>query len=373
MRIFYVINSLEGGGAALPVPAVARVLADQGANVEILALTRRDGRALPPMTRQGLKVHVRPGGERDHAAALAWLDRLVAEEQPDLIWTSLTRATLLGQIVGLRHHVPVVSWQHNAFLKPANRLLLRATQGLSALWIGDSHSVTALTASRLKVKPDRLTTWPLFAADAAAPRAQPWRPGQTLQLGALGRLHTAKGYDVLIKALAHLRSSGFNSPTPFEVRIAGEGAQRERLQHMIHAAGLENVRLLGFCDDPRGFLSELHLYLQPSRREGLCIAVHEAMQAGLPALVTAVGEMPYSVVDGLTGRVVAPCDPEELAKALKQLLLAPGQLVTMGEVARSRVLERFGQARFAATGAEIFARLPVRREGAVPAATSLAS
>jgi glycosyltransferase involved in cell wall biosynthesis len=373
MRIFYVINSLEGGGAALPVPAVAKVLADQGAKVEILVLTRRDGRALPPMTRQGLEVHVRPGGEKDHAAALAWLDRMVAEQQPDLLWTSLTRATLLGQIVGLRRGVPVVSWQHSAYLKTANRLLLRATQGLSDLWIGDSHSVTALTASRLKVKSDRLTTWPLFAADPTAPQATPWRPGETLRLGALGRLHTAKGYDVLIKALAQLRANGFVPPTPFQVEIAGEGAQREHLQAMIHHAGLDNVQLVGFRDAPREFLSGLHLYLQPSRREGLCIAVHEAMQAGLPALVTAVGEMPYSVVDGLTGRVVPPRDSEELAKALKRLLLAPDKLAGMGETARSLVLERFGAARFAARGAEIFARLPARRDALVQVVASPAS
>ena len=373
MRIFYVINSLEGGGAALPVPAVAKVLADQGARVEILALTRRNGRALAPMTRQGLTVHVRPGGEKDHAAALAWLDRMVADQRPNLLWTSLTRATLLGQIVGLKRGVPVVSWQHNAFLKPANRLLLRATQGLSDLWIGDSHSVTALTACRLNVKGDRLTTWPLFAADSGAPQARPWRPGETLRLGTLGRLHAAKGYDVLIKALIHLRESGFTPPTPFEVEIAGEGAQREKLQAMIHRAGLDNVHLTGFCETPRDFLAGLHLYLQPSRREGLCIAVHEAMQAGLPALVSAVGEMPYSVVDGLTGSVVPPCDVEELAKALKRLLRAPERLAGMGELARSRVLDRFGQARFAATGAEIFARLPVREEDLISAIASPAS
>ncbi|MET3665754.1 glycosyltransferase family 4 protein [Caulobacter sp. 1776] len=369
MRIFYVINSLEGGGAALPVPAVARALAAQGAKVEILALTRRDGRALAPMIREGLNVRVRPGGERDHLDALTWLDRIVAEERPDLLWTSLTRATLLGQIVGLRRGAPVVSWQHNAFLKPANRLLLRATQRLSGLWIGDSHSVTALTASRLKVRPDRLVTWPLFAADPAAPQARPWRSGETLQLGALGRLHPAKGYDLLIKALTHLRATGFKAPTPFEVRIAGEGGQRARLQAMIDAAGLDNVFLTGFCDTPRAFLAGLHLYIQPSRREGLCLAAHEAMQAGLPTLVTAVGEMPYSVVDGLTGRVVPPCDPEELAKALKWFLQAPDKLAGMGEVARSRVLDRFGQAQFAAKGAEIFARLPVRRD-VTPAAVA---
>ncbi|MFZ0269452.1 glycosyltransferase [Caulobacter sp.] len=175
------------------------------------------------------------------------------------------------------------------------------------------------------------------------------------------------------QALAHLRATGFKSPTPFEVRIAGEGAQRERLQAMIDPAGLDNVFLTGFCDTPREFLAGLHLYLQPSRREGLCIAVHEAMQAGLPTLVTAVGEMPYSVVDGLMGRVAPPCDSEELAKALKWFLRAPYKLARMGEVARSRVLDRFGQAHFAATGAEIFAQLPVRRHPMLPAIASPAA
>ncbi|MBO9707356.1 MAG: glycosyltransferase [Caulobacter sp.] len=373
MRIFYVINSVEGGGAALPVPAVAKVLEGLGATVEVLALTRRDGRALAPMADRGLKVHVRPGAEKDHVAALAWLDRMVVDGRPDLLWTSLTRATLLGQIVGLKRGVPVVSWQHSAYLKTANRLLLRATQGLSDLWIGDSHSVTALTACRLKVKADRLATWPLFAADATAPQAAPWRPGETLRLGALGRLHTAKGYDVLIRALGHLRASGFVAPAPFEVEIAGEGDQRAHLQAMIDQAGLDNIRLVGFRNSPREFLAGLHLYLQPSRREGLCVAVHEAMQAGLPALVTAVGEMPYSVVDGLTGRVVPPCDHEELSKALKRMLSAPDKLAAMGAIARSRVLERFGQAHFEANGAEIFARLPSRREVPISAVASAAS
>jgi hypothetical protein len=360
MRIVYVINSLEGGGAALPAPAVARVLIDQGARIDILALTRRDGRALAAMTAQGLDVEIRPGGERDHLDAVRWLDRQVAARQPDLLWTSLTRATLLGQLVGKHQGVPVVSWQHNAFLKPANRILLRATQGLSDLWIGDSHSVTALTGARLGVRPDRLAAWPLFAADSAAPQARSWRPGEPLRLGVLGRLHPAKGHDVLIAALAKLRAEGFTSPAPFHVSLAGEGAARPHLEAMIRQAGLDNVVLTGFCETPRDFLAGLHLYLQPSRREGLCIAAHEAMQAGLPSIVSSVGELPYSVLDGVTGLVVPPEDVAALAKALRRTLIAPHILAPMGAAARARVLDRFGAESFAKAGAAIFARLPVR-------------
>ena len=146
MRIAYIINSVEGGGAALPVPSIVQVLRRAGADVRLFALTCRDGRALPAMADVGLDTIVRGGGEKDHGAALAWLDRQIADWRPTHLWTSLTRATLLGQIAGLKRRVPVVSWQHAAYLKPANRRLLRATQRLSKLWIGDSDRVTQLSA-----------------------------------------------------------------------------------------------------------------------------------------------------------------------------------------------------------------------------------
>jgi len=368
MKIAYVINSVEGGGAASPVPAVARVLTAHGAQVRILALTPRDGRGLPAMENAGLSVSVRAGGDRDHAAAGLWLDRQIADDPPDLIWTSLTRATLLGQLIGARRRLPVVSWQHAAYLKPANRVLLRAMQRLSTLWVGDSESVTALTASRLGVGWDRLATWPLFAADPAAPRADPWRPGDKLRLGSLGRLHPVKGYDILIAALAHLRAQGFRAPTPFEMTIAGEGAQREALQAAATTAGLDALRLAGFVDSPRRWLSGLHAYLQPSRSEGLCIAAHEAMQAGLPTIVSAVGELPYSVVPGQTGWVVPPADPRALAAALKDLLSNPDRLGDMGLAAYERLFARFGAEAFEAAGAAVLARLSLSPAGGPTAA-----
>lgn len=357
MRIAYVINSVEGGGAALPVPAVTRVLRANGAEVEVFALTRRDGRAAPAMQESGLAVHVRPGAERDHLAAFRWLSREMRDWGPDFIWTSLTRATLLGQIVGEQLGVPVVSWQHAAYLKPTNRLLLQARQASSALWVADSYSVMALTAERLGVEPERLSLWPLFAADPDAPVAAPWRPGEPARIGSLGRLHPVKGYDVLIKALARLQADGFSPTAPFEVVIAGEGAERPRLQAQIDAAGLSNVVLAGFTASPRDFLAGLHLYVQPSRSEGLCIAAHEAMQAGLPTIVSAVGELPHSVVDGQTGVVVPPADPGALAAAVAGLIACPGQLASMGGAARRRVLERFGVDAFEAAGAAILDRL----------------
>jgi glycosyltransferase involved in cell wall biosynthesis len=357
MRIAYVINSVEGGGASAPVPAVCRVLRAHGAHVEIFALTGRDRRGQPAMTAAGFDVHVRPGGDKDHDAALQWLNARLKRWRPDVIWTSLTRATLLGQIIGQRQRLPVVSWQHAAYLKVANRLLLRMRQSRSAFWIADSECVAALTRKRLAVDEGRLITWPLFAANGDAPVAEEWRPRQTLRIGSLGRLHRVKGYDTLIEAIKLLKKSNFQPSLNWELLIAGEGSERAALQTAIDSAGIDNVKLVGFTKRPQQFLTDLHLYVQPSRSEGFCIAAHEAMLAGLPVIGTRVGEMQHSIEPRRSGWIVDPEDASGLAHALADSLATPERLRAMGLNARQTVLDKFGRSAFEATGAAIMQRV----------------
>ena len=153
LRIAYVINSLEGGGAAQPVPAITGLLCDRGATVRVLALSMRNGKARPALVAAGIDHRVGPGHKDQHARAFRWLIRELRGFQPDLIWTSLTQATVMGQIAGRLLSVPVVSWQHNAFLKPANLRLLRMTRSWSRLWVADSANVAALTRQRLGLDP----------------------------------------------------------------------------------------------------------------------------------------------------------------------------------------------------------------------------
>lgn len=360
LRIAYVINSVEGGGAASPVPAVTRVLRNTGAHVEVFALTRRDGRALTPMHADGLQVHVREGTGRDHWAAYRWLKQELAAYRPTLIWTSLTRATVLGLLMSQRLKTPVVCWQHAAYLKPRNRLLLQILRNRPAMWVGDSDIVTEITAKRFGVSPERLACWPLFAADPDAPQAHAWQPGQTLRLGSLGRLHRVKGFDVLLEALTLLKQRGFASPVPFEIAIAGDGRESQALIDAARTAGFAGLRLVGFTEQPREFLAGLHLYLQPSRWEGLCIGMHEAMQAGLPVIASTVGQMPYTLEAGHSGWLIPPGDASALADALADALSHPERLAAMGQAARARVLPRYSAEAFRKAGESILERLQAR-------------
>lgn len=363
MRIAYVINSLEGGGAASPVPALTQVMREYGAQVQVFALSRRDGRALGPMEADGLTVSCLDAPEREHLRALRWLIGEVRAFGATHLWTSLTRATVLGQLAGRWLGIPVTSWQHNAYLKPANLRVLKLTAGLSDVWVGDSQLVTDLTRERLGIDPNRLFCWPIFRADASAPVAQAWQPGETVHIGSLGRLHRAKGYDILIGALRLLRQEGFSPPAPFHVAIAGEGAEREALMRQATDAGVVDlISFPGFTASARDWLSTLHLYCQPSRREGLCIALHEAMQAGLPVIASRVGEMPHTVLEPDCGLLVDPENERLLADALARLLGTPDRLFAIGFNGRARVLDLFGEARFEAAGRAILDRMTVLRD-----------
>ena len=75
--------------------------------------------------------------------------------------------------------------------------------------------------------------------------------------------------------------------------------------------------------------------------------------AGLPVLASTVGELPYSIRDGVNGYTVAPDDAGALADGLRTMLVHPEKLSVMGQAARADILDRFSWDHFAETGTAI--------------------
>jgi glycosyltransferase involved in cell wall biosynthesis len=71
------------------------------------------------------------------------------------------------------------------------------------------------------------------------------------------------------------------------------------------------------------------------------LVVLEAMAAGLPVVASRVSGIPEVVVDGETGRLVPPEDPERLAEALAELIADPTEARRRGAAGRRRVDENF--------------------------------
>ncbi len=357
MHIHYLINGLNGGGAAFPIPDLVACMKGHGHSVRVLALTRQDGKSAVRLDEAGIDWAVLDAGSGHWLTAAHTLDELLREDRPDVLWTSLTRATVYGQLLGRRHRIPVVSWQHNAYLKPANRHLLRWTQKLSRLWIADSQTVADFTARELGVDPGLIVQWPIFRARTDVAQAKAAVRKERLRIGSLGRLHPNKCYSHLIAAAALLKAESPSLAQRVEFVIGGSGKEHASLLAQARDLGLDNVHFEGFVENTADFLASLHGYIQTSHHEGMCIAAHEAMQAGLPVIATAVGELQRSVLHGKTGWLCAVGDVQALCSAVVALASDPTEAAVMGVAGRSRVLDRYGDAAFQRAGSQVISRI----------------
>jgi glycosyltransferase involved in cell wall biosynthesis len=89
------------------------------------------------------------------------------------------------------------------------------------------------------------------------------------------------------------------------------------------------------------FLSEADVFCLPSHGEGFPMALLEAMMAGLPCIVSAVGAMPDVIVDDQTGWVVPRQDTPALVHALRRYVLDPASALAHGQQARETALAQY--------------------------------
>lgn len=88
---------------------------------------------------------------------------------------------------------------------------------------------------------------------------------------AVGRLDKIKGFDLLIRAVSELKFD-------FELKIYGQGGERQNLQNLIDSLKLQDrVRLCGFCDDVAAALAASHLHVISSRKEGFPVILIEGI------------------------------------------------------------------------------------------------
>lgn len=160
--------------------------------------------------------------------------------------------------------------------------------------------------------------------------------GREVTIGALGRIAPNKGFDVLIEACRELARSG----TKVRCVIGGVDLQgkTDELVRLRDAAGLspDQVHLPGWISDPAAFLRSLDIFVMPSRREVLSIALLEALEAGRPIVCTRVPGLESVFDDGKEGLFVDIEDAKGLANAIASLVRSPETAKAMAAAARSR-------------------------------------
>ena len=151
---------------------------------------------------------------------------------------------------------------------------------------------------------------------------------------AVGRLSRQKGFDLLLEAFGKIAAQ---EEKPWLV-IVGEGDQRQPLMEMSARWSLtDHILFLGDRGDAGDLMTGADYFVLSSLWEGGPLVVLEAMAAGLPVVATDVGDVSSMVVDGETGFVVQPSRPDELARAMKQMMDLDSRSRELGQAGLERV------------------------------------
>lgn len=362
-RILLVITKPVWGGAQAYVHTLATRYQEAGARVMVATGTMagREGSLPARLRASGIPVLPLPSLMRDidllsEVRALMELVALIRQERPDILHLNSSKAGALGALAGRIARVPRIvftahGWPHReprsfpvrAFIWLASWLTVQLAHRVIAVSRCDLATAPVLfSKKRIRVVHNGVAPFVPLPRVRARQELLLKAPGliETVPwLLMLAELHTNKGIDTAIRALAQLAAH----PAAALV-VLGEGEERARLEALIERCGVrERVFLLGFVPDARTYLSAGDCFLMPSRKEGFPMAVLEAGMAGLPVVASRTGGIPEIIEHGSTGLLVPTDDARALAKALDSVLSSQRTKEALGSALRARVEEEFSE------------------------------
>jgi glycosyltransferase involved in cell wall biosynthesis len=353
--ITYLITGLGRGGAEIGMVRLLTELDDRGYDITVVSLRATpdevSGELPDDIGVHRLGFESRPGVGAVRAA-------LHAFRTADVVVCSLFHAVLAGAVLGVALRRPsVLLWQHSTeYFGVGRRRVARWCYAVADGVLADSAAVAAML-HEMGVPGEKTHVLPIAGIDTDRFTVATGR-GEGVDVGTVGRLVPAKGYDTLLACAARLNPE-------VTVHVIGDGPLREELESRAAELDGATVEFHGglYGADFVEALSSLDVYCQPSRAEGLCMTAIEAMACGLPVVASDVGGLSESVIDGETGYLVTPDDVDAFVERIEGLLDDPERRQEFGRRGRERVLERYSQAAFADAFEEVLCQVGVLRPG----------
>ncbi|MDW8103882.1 MAG: glycosyltransferase [Armatimonadota bacterium] len=368
-HVVFVITSLDAGGAQAQVVRLAGALKQRGWKVSLVSM-------IPPRLYaselQGAGIFVETLHMRrkvpDPRGVLR-LARLLKEWRPDVVHSHMVHANILVRVTRLLVPVPVLVCSIRSVYEGGRlrEMLYRLTDPLCDLTTHVCRAgaerfvrVKAVSARRMRYIPNGVDT-EIFRPDDAARVQMRAHLGvqDTFVWLAVGRLEPAKDYPTLLHAFEKVA----RHCSSIKLLLAGEGALRDILKKMVCQLHIEDrVTFLGARQDIPQLMNAADACVMSSAWEGLPNVLLEAHACGLPIVATDVGGNSEVVIDGETGFLVPPRQPEALAQAMRRMMaLGTQQRARMGQAGRQHVLQNYNMERIVKQWEELYLDLCSRR------------
>ncbi len=371
MRVLHVYKTYPPvlGGIEGHLELLCRRQAEQG--LEVTVVVTGEGPTRETVEKGVRVIRCRRLAELRSMPISLDLARRVRRSRPDV--THLQSPFPLGELahwlVG-RSRATVVSYQSDIVrqrflgrlyrpfllrgLARADRILVSSPRYLA------TSPVLRRVASRCQVVPLGVETraWSRPDPELVADIRRRW-PGPLVLF--VGRHRAYKGLEDLVAAAERAPRARFllvgDGPRR---RAVEEAARRGRAADRIHFVGDLGRAELAAC------YAAADLLVLPSRlrSEAFGLVLLEAMASGLPVISTELGTGTSWVnLDGETGLVVPPADPEALAEAISGLLADPGRRRRMARAARARVAALFSAEAMVESTLEVYRQILARKPG----------
>jgi teichuronic acid biosynthesis glycosyltransferase TuaC len=267
---------------------------------------------------------------------------------------------LIGVVAKYLRHVPLITTVHGADAFTLRSGLASALKRFvvvrSDAWTANTPATScavdpAAITPRVHVIPMGVDTDLFAGGDPGGLRQQ--LPGQDFLLLFVGRLVDKKGCRSLLEGFSLLPPALRNRTTLW---IVGDGEQRSQLEQTTKDLGLaQKVRFWGAISNQRlpQFYAAADLLIAPSIEaasgdtEGQGVVILEAFAGRACVLTTRVGGIDAVVQDNVTGTLVSPNQPQDLALAVENLLADPVLRARLVENAFREVKQRYDWKRIA--------------------------
>lgn len=214
---------------------------------------------------------------------------------------------------------PLINW---LLYFPVEWFLARYTDALITINKEDYARAQKFAAKKVYYVPGVGIDTKKFAVDPKtksakreAIRTELGIPEDAIVLLSVGEVNENKNHRVVIEALCKLEAKNIH------YIICGRGELEESHKNLARQLGLAGrVHLTGYRNDVVDFYQAADVFVFPSLREGLPVAVMEAMASGLPIICTPIRGNTDLVIDGKNGLMIRADDVDSLTAAMNGLL-----------------------------------------------------
>lgn len=355
-RILVVIPRLAVGGTERHLLSVMPRLAAKGYAITIFT-TQGEGPLDSAFLDLGVEIVHAPVKSDSWFKPWSWLKAtnllyaLLRRQKPDIVHFFLPEAYIIGglsallagtrQCVMSRRSLNNYQRQHKYAAHVEGLLHRRMTAVLAnSMAVYRDLEQEGVPESRLSIISNGVDVEAFAPADKLAARKSLNIPEGALVFVCVANLISYKGHTDLIEALGNISK---RLPRDWQLLLIGrdEGIGSELRQHAANAGIAEHIRWVGEQTDVRPHLHAADIGVLASHEEGSPNSVLETMATALPMVATAVGGSAEAIVDGITGHLVPPRDPQALGDTLLTLAEDPQTRQQQSTAARGHVLARF--------------------------------